>query len=138
MASDKLSREPTITKAPYDNDNEKDAAIYQTSSGPVQGDVFDESYGTTHRGLKSRHAQMIALGGTIGTGLFVGSGQTLARGGPAFILGTFIFMAGLIWMIVTAITEMSAYLPTRGSSMTLFADRFVSSSFGFALGWLYW
>lgn len=37
-----------------------------------------------------------------------------------------------------AITEMSAYLPTRGSSMTLFADRFVSPSFGFALGWLYW
>lgn len=33
---------------------------------------------------------------------------------------------------------MSAYLPTRGSSMTMFADRFVSSSFGFALGWLYW
>ncbi|THW13984.1 histidine permease [Aureobasidium pullulans] len=81
---------------------------------------------------------MIALGGTIGTGLFVGSGQTLARGGPAFILGTFIFMAALIWMIVTAITEMSAYLPTRGSSMTMFSDRFVSSSFSFALGWLYW
>jgi amino acid transporter len=41
-------------------------------------------------------------------------------------------------LIYPAITEMSAYLPTRGSSMTLFADRFVSPSFGFALGWLYW
>lgn len=154
MSSDKLSRAESRGKTPFDVDHEKGDGIYHTTSGPVQGDVFDESNGTTHRGLKSRHAQMIALGGTIGTGLFVGSGQTLARGGPAFILGTFIFMAALIWMIVTgkssylilqesfltslAITEMSAYLPTRGSSMTMFSDRFVSSSFGFALGWLYW
>jgi amino acid transporter len=98
---DKLSREQSVMKTPYDIDHEKGDPIYQTTSGSVAGDVFDESYGTTQRGLKSRHAQMIALGGTIGTGLFVGSGQTLARGGPAFILGSFIFMAALIWMIVT-------------------------------------
>ena len=98
---DKLSHEQSTMKTPYEVDHEKGEPIYQTTSGPIAGDVFDESYGTTQRGLKSRHAQMIALGGTIGTGLFVGSGQTLARGGPAFILGTFIFMAALIWMIVT-------------------------------------
>jgi len=57
---------------------------------------------------------MIALGGTIGTGLFVGSGQTLARGGPAFLVGCFIFMSFLILCIVTAITEVAAYLPTPG------------------------
>jgi amino acid transporter len=101
LAMEKLSREQSTMKTPYDVDHEKGDPIYQTTSGLVAGDVFDESYGTTQRGLKSRHAQMIALGGTIGTGLFVGSGQTLARGGPAFILGTFIFMAALIWMIVT-------------------------------------
>lgn len=110
MSSDKLSREETRVKAPYEMDQEKGVPIYQTTSGPVAGDVFDESYGTTQRGLKSRHAQMIALGGTIGTGLFVGSGQTLARGGPAFILGSFIFMAALIWMIVTG---KLSYLPFR-------------------------
>lgn len=76
--------------------------------------------------------------GTIGTGLFVGSGQTLARGGPAFILGSYIFMALLVWMIVTAITEIAAYLPTRGSSMNLFGHRYVSRSLGFSMGWLYW
>lgn len=64
--------------------------------------------------LNSRHAQMIALGGTIGTGLFVGSGQTLARGGPAFILGCFCWMSFLVYCIVTAITEVAAYLPTAG------------------------
>jgi amino acid transporter len=104
MLADKLSREQSQLPAPFESKDEKDdhaIGIYQTQSGPTHGEVFDESYGTTQRGLKSRHAQMIALGGTIGTGLFVGSGQTLARGGPAFILGTFIFMAALIWMIVT-------------------------------------
>jgi len=60
---------------------------------------------------------MIALGGTIGTGLFVGSGQTLARGGPAFILSTYIAMSFLIFCTVAGIIEVAAYLPTPGSSM---------------------
>lgn len=103
----------------------------------LQGDIFDERYEKTQRGLKSRHAQMIALGGTIGTGLFVGSGQTLARGGPAFILGSYMFMSFLVFCVVTGITEVAAYLPTPGSSMNLFGFRYVSRSLGFALGWLY-
>lgn len=46
----------------------------------------EKSMGETHRGLKSRHLQLIALGGSIGTGLFVGSGSVLALGGPGTIL----------------------------------------------------
>ena len=69
---------------------------------------------------------MIALGGTIGTGLFVGSGQTLARGGPAFILSTYIAMSFLIFCTVAGIIEVAAYLPTPGSSMNLFGYRYVS------------
>ncbi|EOA81047.1 hypothetical protein ACJQWK_10082 [Exserohilum turcicum] len=103
----------------------------------VAEEIFDERYETTQRGLKSRHAQMIALGGTIGTGLFVGSGQTLARGGPAFILGSYIFMSALIFCVVAGIIEVAAYLPTPGSSMNLFGARYVSRSMGFGLGWLY-
>ena len=80
---------------------------------------------------------MIALGGTIGTGLFVGSGQTLSRGGPAFILGSYILMSFLIFCVVSGIVEVAAYLPTPGSSMNLFGYRYVSKSLGFAMGWLY-
>jgi len=80
---------------------------------------------------------MIALGGTIGTGLFVGSGQTLAVGGPAFILGSYCFISFLVLCVVTAIVEVAAYLPTPGSSMNLFGFRYVSRSMGFSLGWLY-
>ncbi|KAK1055950.1 hypothetical protein LTR74_015260 [Friedmanniomyces endolithicus] len=104
----------------------------------LTGEIYDHRYESTKRGLKSRHAQMIALGGTIGTGLFVGSGQTLARGGPAFILISYIFMAFLVWCIVTGITEVAAWLPTKGSSMNMFGYRYVSRSLGFAMGWLYW
>ncbi|KAJ9645144.1 hypothetical protein H2199_003148 [Coniosporium tulheliwenetii] len=103
----------------------------------LAGEIFDERFEKTQRGLKSRHAQMIALGGTIGTGLFVGSGQTLARGGPAFILGAYCFIAFLVFCVVTAIIEVAAYLPTPGSSMNLFGYRYVSRSMGFSLGWLY-
>jgi amino acid transporter len=80
---------------------------------------------------------MIALGGTIGTGLFVGSGQTLARGGPAFILGCYMTLSFFVFCIVSAITEVGAYLPTPGSSMNLFGYRYVSRTMGFSLGWLY-
>jgi len=69
--------------------------------------------------------------------LFVGSGQTLARGGPAFILITYIWMSFLVFCVVSAITEVGAYLPTPGSSMNLFGYRYVSRSLGFAMGWLY-
>lgn len=93
---------------------------------------------TTKRGLKSRHGQMIALGGTIGTGLFVGSGQALHMGGPVFLVVSYAVLSLLVLGIVTATTEMSAYLPVPGSSMTYYASRFHSTSLGFALGWVYW
>ena len=54
-----------------------------------QGENGAGKYGTTQRGLKSRHIQLIALGGVIGTGLFVGSGSTLSLVGPApLFMGT--------------------------------------------------
>ncbi|KAJ5087203.1 hypothetical protein N7456_010819 [Penicillium angulare] len=103
-----------------------------------QGDMIElQQHGTTERGLKSRHAQMIALGGTIGTALFVGSGQSLHMGGPAFLVVSYVLLTLLVFGIVTATTEMSSYLPVPGCSMAYYADRFHSRSLGFALGWLY-
>ena len=60
----------------------------QAQESPKSPDVPDQEkgpgkYGTTQRGLKSRHIQLIALGGVIGTGLFVGTGSTLSLVGPA-------------------------------------------------------
>ncbi|KAL3487388.1 putative proline-specific permease [Aspergillus germanicus] len=92
---------------------------------------------TTKRGLKSRHAQMLALGGTIGTALFVSSGQTLARGGPAFILGCYCFMSLVVYTVLTGLTEIATFMPVSGSSVSYYASRVVSPSVGFATGWLY-
>ncbi|KAF8867363.1 hypothetical protein BDZ45DRAFT_734626 [Acephala macrosclerotiorum] len=115
---------------------EKDGVRTSSSDAELgHGDV--EKVETTKRGLKARHSQMIALGGTIGTGLFVGSGGTLAKGGPLFILLAYIIMSVLVLFIVTAITEVAAYLPVSGGTMSYYGHRNVSNSLGFAMGWLY-
>ncbi|KFY42182.1 hypothetical protein V494_02547 [Pseudogymnoascus sp. VKM F-4513 (FW-928)] len=105
------------------------------SAGNASAEVVNRA--TIRRGLKPRHAQMIALGGSIGTGLFVSTGATLAQGGPAFILVGFCLMSVLIYIIVTAIVEIATYLPVNTASMSYYATRNVSKSMGFALGWLY-
>ncbi|KAJ5371411.1 uncharacterized protein N7496_007503 [Penicillium cataractarum] len=102
-----------------------------------QGDGHAIHRVTTQRGLKSRHAQMIALGGTIGTGLFVGIGQALHMGGPVFLVLAYCILTVLVFGIITATTEMSSYLPVPGSSVSYYAHRFHSTSLGFALGWVY-
>ena len=73
----------------------------------------------------------------MGTGRFVGTGATLATGGPAFILAGFIIMSMLVYCVVTTIVEISAYLPISGASMSYYASRYVSPSLGVAMGWLY-
>ena len=52
-------------------------------------------------------------------------------------MGSYIFLSFLVYCVITAIIEVAAYLPTPGSSMNLFAYRYVSKSLGFALGYLY-
>ncbi|PMD48210.1 putative proline-specific permease [Hyaloscypha variabilis F] len=105
----------------YDNDKE---ATHTTSSDEEYGHGDVETHGTTKRGLKARHAQMIALGGTIG--------------GPLFILLAYMILSVLVLFVVTAITEVAAYLPVSGGTMSYYGHRNVSNSLGFAMGWLYW
>ncbi|CEN61716.1 hypothetical protein ASPCAL08366 [Aspergillus calidoustus] len=122
-ASEKLPSEPYSKVPPVGN---------------LHNGLNDERYEPTKRGLKSRHAQMIALGGSIGTGLFVGSGQALAVGGPASLFISYIFVSAIVYGVVTAYAELGAYLPTHGGTMGLHGHRYVSSSLGFAMGYLYW
>ena len=104
--------------------------LYEVSTVKVLGSG-------TKRELKNRHVQMIALGGAIGTGLFVSTGATLALGGPAFILSSFILISVLMYFIVTALVEIATSIPINGPSMSYYASRIVSKSLGFAMGWLY-
>ena len=89
------------------------------------------------RNIKSRHAQMMAIGGAIGTSFFLATGQALAVGGPAFLFLAYVLTSSLVYGMVTLICEIASFLPVPGGSMSYFATRFVSPSLGFALGWLY-
>ncbi|EGY15081.1 Proline-specific permease like protein [Verticillium longisporum] len=91
-----------------------------------------------HRGLKSRHIQFLALGGAIGTGLFVGSGAILSVVGPAPLFMGYLSMMLIVWNIMNELGEMATYLPLKGISIPYFVERFVEPSLGFAAGWNYW
>ncbi|KAL1844936.1 hypothetical protein VTK73DRAFT_1480 [Phialemonium thermophilum] len=80
---------------------------------------------------------MIAIGGTIGTGLFLGTGKSLATGGPASILIAYLICGGIVFTTMLSLGEMAAFIPVAGSFCT-FAGRFVDDAFGFALTWNYW
>jgi aromatic amino acid transport protein AroP len=89
-----------------------------------------------HRGLKSRHIQLIALGGAIGTGLFLGVAETVRLAGPAVLLGYAI--AGLVaFLIMRQLSEMMVDEPVAGS-FGHFADKYCGRFAGFVSGWNYW
>ncbi|TVY39176.1 Arginine permease [Lachnellula subtilissima] len=89
------------------------------------------------RRLKSRHLQMIAIGGTIGTGLFIGSGEALSKAGPAGALIAYIFVGTIVYSVIQSLGEMATYIPIAGA-FTSYATRFVDPSLGFSMGWIYW
>lgn len=88
------------------------------------------------RGLSNRHIQLIALGGSIGTGLFLGIGPAAVMAGPSVILGYTI--AGFIaFMIMRQLGEMVVEEPVSGS-FSHFANKYWGPFAGFASGWNYW
>ncbi len=91
---------------------------------------------TLKRGLKNRHIQLIALGGAIGTGLFLGIAQTIKMAGPSVLLGY--ALGGFIaFLIMRQLGEMVAEEPVSGS-FSHFAYKYWGDFFGFLSGWNYW
>ncbi|MFF4651357.1 amino acid permease [Streptomyces sp. NPDC001380] len=92
--------------------------------------------GGLQAGLKNRHLSMIAIGGVIGAGLFVGSGAGIAATGPGILLSY--ALAGLVVVLVMRMLgEMAAADPQSGS-FSAYADRALGRWAGFSIGWLYW
>lgn len=89
------------------------------------------------RALKPRHISMIALGGTIGTGLFVGIATPLSDAGPVGALIAYIFMGTIVYFVTQSLGEMATFIPVT-SSITVFSKRFLSPAFGVANGYMYW
>ncbi|KAF9166623.1 hypothetical protein DFQ27_009450 [Actinomortierella ambigua] len=85
------------------------------------------------RGLKARHLSMISIAGTIGTGLFLASGKSIANAGPLGALIAYISIGSMVFFLMTSLGEMATLIPTAGSFNT-YAARFIDPSLGFALG----
>lgn len=96
-----------------------------------------ETHGEIRRDLKTRHLSMIAIGGSIGTGLFLASGNAIHTAGPGGALVAYIAIGIMVYFLMTSLGEMATYMPVSGSFST-YASRFVDPAFGFALGWNYW
>lgn len=99
--------------------------------------VQSNSSNQLRRGLKTRHMTMIALGGSIGTGLFLASGNTIYHAGPGGALLAYIAIGIMVYFLMTSLGEMAAFMPVSGSFST-YATKFVDPAFGYALGWNYW
>ncbi|CDK24669.1 unnamed protein product [Kuraishia capsulata CBS 1993] len=89
-----------------------------------------------NRSLKNRHLQMIAIGGAIGTGLFVGSGGALSSGGPAAVLIGWILVGIMMYSTVHALGELAVAFPVSGAFVT-YNTRFIDASWGFTMAWNY-
>ncbi|HVW67711.1 MAG TPA: amino acid permease [Steroidobacteraceae bacterium] len=88
------------------------------------------------RNLRDRHIQLIALGGTIGVGLFLGSAKAIHHAGPGLILAYAV--GGIaVFLIMRALGELLTYRPVAGS-FAVYADEFCGRFAGFATGWSYW
>lgn len=93
----------------------------------------DEGYA---RGLGSRQIQMIAIGGAIGTGLFLGAGRAIHQAGPSLLL-MYAVAGAVVLAIMRALGELLTYRPVSGSFAD-YAREFLGPFAGFATGWTYW
>lgn len=89
------------------------------------------------RNLQTRHLTMIAIGGSIGTGLFLASGATIATAGPGSALLAYALIGIMVYFLMASLGEMASFMPVAGS-FQVYGSRFVDPAFGFALGWNYW
>ena len=96
-----------------------------------------QNNGNLRRKLRTRHLTMIAIGGSIGTGLFVASGASVSQAGPGGALAAYALIGLMVYFLMTSLGEMAAYMPVAGSFST-YGARFVDPAFGFAIGWNYW
>ncbi|KAK5173630.1 histidine permease [Saxophila tyrrhenica] len=128
---DSFKRDPNAHAVPKGSTVGGDGKIFD-----VEGAAQATASSPLQRHLKGRHLQMIAIGGSIGTGLFVGSGNALAIGGPASLVLSFMITGAMLYCTVHALGEMAVLFPVAGS-FSAYSTRFLDPAWGFAMGWNY-
>ncbi|RSS78656.1 amino acid permease [Streptomyces sp. WAC06614] len=107
-------------------------AATEAASRPVHGDAGDEGYS---KQLKPRHMTMIAIGGAIGTGLFLGAGGRLAEVGPALAIA-YALCGIFAVLVVRALGELVVHRPSSGAFVS-YAREFMGEKGAYTAGWLY-
>ncbi|KAL8852201.1 MAG: hypothetical protein Q9221_002911 [Calogaya cf. arnoldii] len=133
-----LSRDTPL----YDDSSRESSSRMVEEKGIQLGETADlygdlgsaEEYGYVTRGLKSRHIQFIALGGTIGTGLFLGIGRALTQAGPLSLVLGYSLTGVAVYAMIMSLGEMATWLPLPGA-IPQFCTRYVDGAMGFAVGW---
>ena len=90
-----------------------------------------------NRGLSSRHISMIAIGGAIGTGLFIAMGGVISQAGPGGAIAAYLIIGVMLYFLMSSVGELATFYPVSGS-FSSYSTRFVDPSLGFTVGWLYW
>src|SRR5690242_6733631 len=109
------------------------SAQVDTGSGPGSEKAPEEGY---ERGLGSRQVQMIAIGGAVGVGLFLGAGANIAKAGPSLIF-MYALAGVIVFFIMRALGELLLYRPVSGS-FAEYSREFLGPFFGYFTGWTYW
>src|SRR6201998_1974590 len=105
----------------------------ETPKGPVSWlTAEDAGY---HKGLKPRQLQMIAIGGAIGTGLFLGAGGRVHNAGPGLFL-VYAICGVFVFFILRALGELVLHRPSSGSFVS-YAREFLGEKAAFVAGWMY-
>ena len=89
------------------------------------------------RKLQARHISMIAIGGCIGTGLFMASGAVVSKAGSYGAVLTYALIGVIIYFLMASIGELATFYPVSGS-FGAYATRFIDPGVGFGVGWLFW
>ena len=109
------------------------AAETHDSGASIDGSQSGKNLG---HGLRQRHVVMLSIGGSIGAGLFVGSGHAIAEAGPGAILA-YVFASILVVLVMRMLGEMACAMPDSGSFST-YASKAIGPWAGFTIGWMYW
>ena len=109
------------------------------SSHQSQHDAFNQAHPTAplKRAMSTRHLVMLSLGGAIGTGLFLGSGEVIAQTGPIGAIIAYILGGLIAYMVMLCLGELAVHMPESGSFGS-YANQFIGPATGYMITWLYW
>ena len=109
----------------------------QSATPPSQSSTDSPQNTSLKRAMSTRHLIMLSLGGAIGTGLFIGSGEVISQAGPLGAVLAYIIGGLIAYMVMLCLGELAVHLPVSGS-FGAFATRYIGPGTGYMVSWMYW